>query len=129
MNFSLLIVPIYFSLFLEVQSALLLQRSYFKIIAIKKKVGLASEKSAHITLASLVIFFFLAALYLVAWIRTLTSWDFGEREGTFEVITQTPPSVGIPLGTPQPRSSRVLDHFPELGVPHTTRQLTPFGQF
>lgn len=38
-----------------------------------------------------------------------------------EVVTRTPPSAGIPLGTTRPRSSRLLARCPGQDVHHTAR--------
>lgn len=90
----------------------------FKFLQSKNTASKWEVSSRH---SRLVVFFF-----LVAWIRALTSWDSQEREGTFNVIAQTPPSQASLWEHPGLWSPGELECCPGQGVPHPRRTTHPF---
>ena len=52
----------------------------------------------------------------LGWNPDITGLLVAQSGKGLEVITQTPPCSGIPLGTPWPWSSRVLERCPGQGV-------------
>lgn len=107
--------------FLEVRLVYCCKGPIFKLLQSKNTASKWEVSSRH---SRLVLFFFF--FYLVAWIRALMSWDSQEREGTFNVIEQTPPSQASLWEHPSRWSPGVLELCPGQGVPHPRRTTHPF---
>lgn len=126
MNFSHLIVLIsLFVFFLDVHcSSIVVAKTLFRNDRCRGG-ELASKNAATITLQPDGVFL-QPSFGGLGWGPDITRLLVALSRKDQEVMTRTPPSAGIPLGTPRPWASRVLAHCRGQGVHHAARQLTLF---